>query len=323
MRQGRRHYRAAMPLWDPALEELRPATQEFSRQLAATLALEPPMETVDPAITRRNRAEGNGPFPAPVRLDHAETRTIAGVPVRVVVPEEVRGVYLHLHGGGWVLGSADGQDLLLDRVANAAGVAVVSVDYRLAPEDPYPAAPDDCEAVALWLAEHAGAAWGAHRLLIGGESAGAHLGATTLLRLRDRHDALAPFVGANLIYGLYDLSGTPSQRAWTKDLVLSPTNLAWFVDCFVGPRPPEERRDPDISPLYADLAGMPPAIFSAGTDDPLLDDTLFMAARWRAAGGGAELHVYPDAPHSFTLFPTEMAARCNERIDRWIAARVR
>ena len=100
-----------------------------------------------------------------------------------------------------------------------------------------------------------------------------------------------------LQYGCFDLSMTPSQRLWgERNLVLSGPIIAWFADQFLPGRDREQRRDPDISPLYADLAGMPPAIFTIGTEDPLLDDSLFMEARWRAAGHPTELRIWPEAP---------------------------
>ncbi len=91
---------------------------------------------------------------------------------------------------------------------------------------------------------------------------------------------------------------TPSQRLWgDRNLVLSGPIMIWFGDQFLAGRDREQRRDPDISPLFADLAGMPPAIFTVGTADPLLDDSLFMEARWRAAGHATELRVWPEARH--------------------------
>ena len=133
------------------------------------------------------------------------------IPLRIIAPANPRGVYLHIHGGGWVLGGADLQDPMLERIADNAGLAVVSVEYRLAPEHPYPAGPDDCEAAAVWLTRHAKAEFGTDALTIGGESAGGHLAAVTLLRMRDRH-GYTGFRGANLVYGAYDMTMTPSQR---------------------------------------------------------------------------------------------------------------
>jgi len=186
-------------------------------------------------------------------------------------------------------------------LARVTGCAVFAADYRLAPEFPYPAGPDDCEAAALWLIENASSEYGTDRLLIGGESAGAHLSALTLLRLRDRHALGDRFCGANLVFGAYDLGLTPSARgvgpAPGSD-ILDPEEIRFMVEQFTPGMPLEDRRRPDISPLYADLRGMPPALFTVGTADHLLDDTLFMADRWLAAGNSAEVLVYPDAPHA-------------------------
>jgi acetyl esterase/lipase len=158
------------------------------------------------------------------------------------------------------------------------------------------------------LAEHAHDEFGADQLLIGGESAGAHLAAVTLLRMKNKHAAIDRFVGANLVFGAYDLSRTPSQRgvgvAAGTDILDS---TGFPLDLFLPGRSEEQRRDPDISPLYADLSGLPPALFSVGTNDHLLDDTLFMAARWEAAGNRTELLVYPDTPHACIALPTVAA----------------
>jgi acetyl esterase/lipase len=295
-------------------EEQRAQARGLAGVVEQVIATLPAVHTVDPAVTRRQRAEGTSVLPAPVRLDHAVDRTVPGppgageVPVRMIVPDEVGGVYLHIHGGGWTLGAADQQDALLDLLATRLGVAVVSVDYRLAPEHPYPAGPDDCEAVATWLIEHGHEELGSDRLLIGGESAGAHLGAVTLLRLRDRHRAADRFLAANLVFGMYDFGLTPSVRRWgERNLVLSTPIIEWFAACFLGGMAPEDRQRPDVSPLHADLAGLPPALFTVGELDPLLDDSLFMASRWHMAGNGAELVVCPESIHGFVAFPHDIA----------------
>jgi len=137
----------------------------------------------------------------------------------------------------------------------------------------------------------------------------------TLLRLRDRH-GYTGFAGANLEAGAYDLSLTPSVRRWgERNLVLSTPIVQWFTDQFVSP---EQRRDPDVSPLYADLSGMPPALFTVGTLDPLIDDNLFMYTRWIAAGNAAELAVYPGGVHAFNNMTLGLAARAQARIDAFI-----
>jgi acetyl esterase len=215
-----------------------------------------------------------------------------------------------------VLGGADQQDPMLERIADRAGLACVSVEYRLAPENPYPAGPDDCEAAAVWLAKNAKAEFGTDALVIGGESAGGHLSAVTLLRMRDRH-GFTGFCGANLVFGAFDMSMTPSQRAFGDErLILRTIDIEKFGDAFLPPH--IDRRDPDVSPLYARLHDMPPALFSIGTRDALIDDSLFMHARWIAAGNKAELAIYPGGAHGFIAFPGALAAAANERIDEFL-----
>jgi acetyl esterase len=279
----------------------------------------PSVDTLPPEVTRQARRDGRGIFPAPTYLDQARDLHIPGrggdLRLRVLVPAigAPTGVYLHLHGGGWTLGAADLQDAELWALVEATGMAAVSVDYRLAPEHPWPAGPDDCEDAAVWLVTRGAADLGAPpRLAIGGESAGGHLAALTLLRLRDRHGITGAFAAANLVYGAFDLSMTPSQRRWgDRRLILSDTVMRWFSDCFLPGTDPEARRDPEISPLFADLRDMPLALFTVGSLDPLLDDSLFMEARWRLAGGRTRLMVWPEAIHGFNAFPTAMAAAAN------------
>ena len=309
------------------------ATRDEARAINAAieelLAKAPSVHTIPPEETRAARAAGGGVLPGPIVVPEGRDEAIAGpdgneIRLRVFVPPgDVRGVYLHIHGGGWVLGSSHAQDPLLWKLANEAHVGVVSVDYRLAPEHPYPAGPDDCEAAARWLLDGGGVRLfgddAARRVVVGGDSAGGHLAVVTLLRLRDRHGITEPFVGANLVYGAFDLTMTPSQLRWgDRNLVLSTPIMAWFYDCFLPGMAHDERRAPDVSPLYADLAGLPPALFTVGMLDPLLDDSLFMAARWESAGSPAELLVYPDAIHAFNGFPMRLANLANEAQWRFI-----
>lgn len=255
---------------------------------------------------REARANGQGVFPAPVKSERARWIEIDGpagkLPLRVIAPEQPRGVYLHIHGGGHVLGAADQQDRLLERIADEARLTAISVEYRLAPENPYPAGPDDCEAAALWVSEHLGD-FGGEALAIGGESAGAHLSAMTMLRLRDKHGR-TPFRAANLVFGVYDLGMTPSARAFGNErLVLRTLDIEKFGDAFLPGMSEVEKRAPALSPLYADLRGLCPALFTVGTRDALLDDSLFMHARWVAAGNPGEFDIYPGACHGFIAFP--------------------
>ena len=126
------------------------------------------------------------------------------------------GVVLNIHGGGFYLGSAAAQDVRNQRLADDLGLVVASVDYRLAPEHPWPAAPDDCEIAALWLVEEFVHTFGASGLALMGASAGATLAMTTLIRLRDK--GIRGFTSAVLQFGTYDLSGTtPSGRLFADE----------------------------------------------------------------------------------------------------------
>ncbi len=305
-------------VFDPTVFDPKNVDEETAGLNAAiekAMAAAPPMQTLKPQEIRDQRESGESIWGPIVRLDEAQDRMIPGpggdIRVRVFIPETINGVYLYIHGGGFMLMRADYFDQALSDISKTCRVAVVSVDYRLAPEDPYPAGSDDCEAAALWLVEKAKSEFGTENLLIGGESAGGNLSVATLLRLRDRH-GFTGFRGANLGFGIYDLSGAPSARNWgERNLILSKDVMDWFNENYVSA---EKMRDPDVSPLYAGLADMPPALFTVGTEDPLLDDSLFMHARWMAAGNEAELAVYPGGAHGFTAFPIAIAQQAKERV---------
>ncbi len=291
--ESRRFYRAK----DEAAQKkkrLDPATPAGLQ--AARSALKPSAAVLDRQIDRRTaKADGRQ------------------VPVRVVPPKrgKPRGVYLDIHGGGFYSDYAERGDERNARLADATGLVVVSVDYRLAPEDPWPAAPDDCATAAYWLAKHAQSLFGTSRLIIGGFSAGSTLAMTTLLRLRDSN-LLAPFVGAVLQFGAYDLSGrSPGGRLYADE---------YFIQAYAGPA--ADRTNPDISPLYGDLQGLPPALMVVGTADILLEDNLAMASRLVAAGCDVDLRVYPEARHGFTSHPTKMAAAATQDIAGWLKRRL-
>lgn len=307
---------------DPSIfcpEAIDEESQQLIELLRSMAAGQPPMYTREPAEVRAAAAVGGGARGPVVRSENAILRTIEGpggeIELRCFVPPNPQGAYLHIHGGGWVLGTNDSADPRLEAIAQAQNIAVLSVDYRLAPEHPYPAGPDDCEAAALWLARNAAAEFGTERLVIGGDSAGAHLAVVSLLRLRDRH-GLTPYAGAVLGYGFFDPNLTPSAANWGEDsVILNTPVLRWFADLFV---PEALRRDPDVTPLFADLRGLPPALFTVGTMDPLLDDSLFMHARWVAAGNPAVLDVHAGGVHGLTSFPTAVGGRAVARQDAFL-----
>ncbi|HSO95430.1 MAG TPA: alpha/beta hydrolase [Acidimicrobiia bacterium] len=301
-----------MALWDDELEALRPQLRTEAAEFLGSWPT--PVDDRAASIAERVAAQRAARVGGMGVSERAVDRSIEGpagpIRLRTFVPDQVDAVFLHIHGGGWIIGEPEMTDLLNEIVADALHVAIVSVDYRLAPEHPYPAGPDDCEAAAVWLLEKAEAEFGTERLLIGGESAGAHLSAVTLLRMRDRHNAVDRFLGANLVFGVYDLSHTPSQQGIGVPPggdILTVDGIRFFTELFAPGRSPEGRRDPDLSPLYADLHDLPPALFTVGAADHLVDDTLFFAQRWALAGNSSELLVYPEAPHGGIGMPTVLA----------------
>ncbi|MEP7209983.1 MAG: alpha/beta hydrolase fold domain-containing protein [Alphaproteobacteria bacterium] len=241
--------------------------------------------------------------------------TTPGVPAK--------GVYIDYHGGGWSIGNAAMDDPINARIARDCGLAVVSVDYGLMPEVRLPQILAQCAAAADWAFSNAKAEFGADAMIVGGESAGGHLAACTVLNLKAMRPDFARLKGAVLIYGVYDLSSTPSVRNATRDaLVLHGPSMQRGLGLLAPDRDEAGLRDPSISPLYADLAGLPPAIMVAGTLDPLIDDSTMLAKHWQDANGNAKLLIAPAAPHAFNRFPTRLAARTNGMVRDWINARV-
>lgn len=237
------------------------------------------------------------------------------VPVRVFRPSgEPAAIYVHCHGGGFTIGSALGQDASLERIVDASGVVVVSVDYRLAPEHPYPAGLEDCETVLRWALSNGSAVFGTDRAIIGGESAGANLALCALLRVQATDPGAV--VAANLLYGNYDLTMTPSQRAGESRMI-TPESLRWFYEQYL---PGDDDRDhPDKSPLYANLTGLPPIQLAVGNEDAMLDDSLFLATRLLAAGVDCRLVVVPGAEHAFDTAPLPTAQAVVAQLDRFVA----
>jgi acetyl esterase/lipase len=261
-----------------------------------------------------------------VTVPEAVERELAGVRCRVILPDDrPRAVYLHFHGGGMVSGSPDMMDIPNLEMARTHGLAVVSVDYRKAPEHPWPAGPDDGLAVARWLVEHGESELGAAPMLIGGESAGGYMTAITALRVRDELGAIDRVIGCNIVFPVLDWSGSPSQlgrRPHDGFDVLDPEGIEFCAECFLPGRSPAERRAPEISPAYGDLRGLPPCLVSVGTCDHLVDDSLLFAQRAAAAGVDVELVVLPEMPHAFMVFDCGMTKWWAARTHEWFEARL-
>jgi acetyl esterase len=295
-------------------------TRDFNAALQLMLNDLPDMTTLEPEAIRQARREGKGWVGPVIHSERARTITIKSpngdIDLRIIDAVSPSGVYVHIHGGGWVLGAADLSDVSNEAMATEAGVTVVSIDYRLAPEHPYPAAIDDCAAAARWIITNTKKEFGTDRLSIGGESAGANLAAATLLRTRD--DGYSGWRAANLAYGSYLPHGTPSVRQWeVEGLVLDPNTMRWFGEHYVGDGD-VSMDDPQFSPLYGRLHDLPPALFTIGTWDPLVDDTLFMASRWLVAGNTTELAVYPGGIHAFDSFPIAIAEEARAQMHQFV-----
>ena len=240
------------------------------------------------------------------------------LPLRIFKPDTIRAVVLDIHGGGWSVGIAAIDDGFNDEMARRCKVAVVSVDYGLSPENAFPGPILDCRAAAKWLVRHTREMFGTNKLFVSGASAGAHLSAVTAIYIRDSLQAGQQLAGVNLIYGAYDLGRTPSVRHATDTSFLPKKNFDELFQLIFKGWTIEQLQNPSYSPLYADLKGLCPALFTIGMADPLSDDTYFMEARWREAGNKTFLASYPECPHGFNVFPTRIAKIANERMLNWM-----
>jgi acetyl esterase len=215
----------------------------------------------------------------------------------------------YLHGGGWVLGTLDAFDPLCRALANASGALIASIDYRLAPEHPFPAAPDDARAALRWLAAHAGELGGdPARLAIAGDSAGGNLASVTARRLRDEGGPALRMQA--LIYPVCDSAlNTPSYRENTVGFGLSAQSMKRYWDLYLDGA---DGRHPDASPLRAgDLAGLPPAYVLTVRHDVLRDEGEAYARALQDAGVPVTLRRYDGAVHGFFrwLAKAELARR--------------
>jgi acetyl esterase len=241
--------------------------------------------TCDDAVEAR-RILGEAPkLPMPdVPLASLEDRTIPGpdgeLPVRISTPPDAGdppAVVVYLHGGGWVVGDLDTHDRTTQRLAEATGAVVVSVDYRLAPEHTFPCAAEDAHAAVTWAAD----TYTPSHLAVAGDSAGGNLAAVASLMARDRG---GPTIDHQLlVYPVTDHSmATESYALNGTDYFLTRTKMAWFWDQYLGD---QDRSHPYASPLHADdLSGLPPATVVTAELDPLRDEGEAYADALRAAG---------------------------------------
>jgi len=284
-------------------------------ELAAIMALVPPLPAVDPASVAGIRARVSAASARQERppIHAVSDRTVPGpagpIPVRVYTPvasEEPLPLLVFAHGGGWVMCDLETHDALCREIANRVGCVVVAVDYRLAPEHPFPAALDDFHAAATWVAGHAGEIGGdPDRVAVGGDSAGGNLAAACALLARDTGGAR--FVFQFLAYPALDAL---SERASTTDFGDAPmldretSESMWRA--YAGDR---DRGHPHMSPLRAaSLADLPPGLIVTAQYDMGRDDALAYGAAAVAAGSRVEVLVVEGTVHGFLSYHRQVPA---------------
>jgi len=268
-------------------------------------------------------ALARGPVGAPPTHDIAKVTddVVDGIPVRIYQHEAPpAGLVVYFHGGGHCIGSIGLMDNLARELAHRANAVVLSVEYRLAPEHPYPAGLDDCETVARWALANASRLGVPSRgVVVAGESAGGNLAAAVALRLRGT--AEVPLAGQVLMYPGVDGNSTayPSREEF-EGIVLSRATSDAFWERYTGGR--DLSRDPFAAPLHAEsLADLPPAIIVLGGCDPLRDEGRAYAARLRGDGVAIEEMCCAGQPHGFINFQLPAAQDAFERIGAWLTTR--
>lgn len=247
----------------------------------------------------------------PEHVFRVEDRLIPGpagnIPVRLYIPHEGPGlpILVFFHGGGFVAGSLDTHDTPLRAVANRCGCIVMSVAYRLAPQNPYPAAPEDAYAATKWISEHAAEIGGDGRLIaVGGDGAGGNLAAVVTLMARDRG-------GPHLVFQvlIYPTLNAIIQASgyMSKDPILTPDVRAAILAAYVPLT--KDLQDPYISPVSAkSLKNLPPAFLVTDQDDPARDEGDAYSKRLAQDGVGVKVSRYPNMIHNFFLMAGELDA---------------
>lgn len=253
-----------------------------------------------------------------------ENRTIPGpdtdIPIRIYTPVEQDDlpILVFYHGGAFILGGLDMYDQLCRRLAHASGAIVVSVDYRLAPEHPFPAAVDDSYAALKWVARHAKEIGGSRKhIAVGGDSAGGNLAAVTALRARDRRGPRLDF--QLLIYPTVNLSAfdTQSHKDFAKGYLLDRALMDYLVELYVPGQ--AATTDPELSPLLAKThRKLPPALVITAAFDPLRDEGEQYAEALREDGVDARASRYEEVIHGFLL--VDFLSQSEEAIDESGAA---
>ena len=282
----------------------------------------PPLSEIPLELLREGSAL---PIEDPAAIADVVNRTLStpvgDIPVRIYYPAPKHGlpVLVYFHGGGFVLGNLESHDSLLRNVALGADCIVVSVDYRLAPEHPFPAAPEDALAAVKWIQAHATEIGGdPGRIIVGGDSAGGNLATGVALRLRDEGDT--GLRGQLLIYPVTQLR-PPLEGSMARNgegYFLRTADMTWFEDMYLGD---SDGNHPHASPLLMeDLGGLPPAFVMTAGFDPLLDQGRTYALRLMDAGNDCVYSHYAGAIHGFFGIPAEISRRAVAEACGWLTS---
>ena len=248
----------------------------------------------DHLALRKQAGSSTGRTPAEV---HTQSVSANGVPAEWVRWQEPTddGAIVYLHGGGYVFGSLDSHRSIAWRLARASGMSVLLVDYRLAPEHPYPAAVDDAFSAYRWLLDQQVAQ---DRLVVAGDSAGGGLATALMLRLKTEGLRLPEAAMLLSPWADLTLSGASISDNAERDAMLSREALTKFKTLYLQDTDPGTAY---ASPLYADLSGLPPVHITVGSTEVLLSDAENLVTRINSYGGTAELSVWPKLPHVFPI----------------------
>ena len=248
------------------------------------------------------------PLPQGVRIESVDAD---GVPAewQIVPGASEEKVLLYLHGGGWILGSAYSYRPLTVALGKATKMQVLSINYRLAPEYPFPAGLEDCTNAYQWLLRKG---FKPSNIVIAGDSAGGNLTLTTILKLRDKG---IPFPkGAVCLSPCTDMSFSPSHGE--TDPILANAGLFWLPPAYLGKDNRGELQNPLVSPLFADLRGLPPLLVQATPLEMLFENARQLVERVKAAGGEATLQTWDGMVHVWQLFLFGAFPESREAIDK-------
>ncbi|WP_432347578.1 alpha/beta hydrolase [Shinella yambaruensis] len=293
-----------------------------ARALAWPGEPEKPVEDCTPEEARRQYLDGfaSKQWP-PETVGETVERHVRGIRVKIWrgrgAPPDAAPALLYLHGGGWVIGAPETHEDICRVLANAADAVVISPDYRLAPEHPFPAAIEDCAATLTWMhAEAAGLGIDPARILVAGDSAGGNLAAVTALMARDGQ--VPAVIGQVLIYPVTDQGqASDSYRRYAADFGLTAEAMRWFRDHYLPDK--ASRMTWQASPLHApSLHGLAPAFVVLAGHDVLFDEGLAYARRLEAEGSAC-CRVWPGQIHGFVSMGRAIP-EAREALDAIVAA---